>query len=87
MKKVMLVTGGSSGIGASVCQMANDYQVILCYNSGYDRALKIIAENNILTEDGVIILEHPIKKEINLNGYKITKTKEYGNKQITYLTK
>ena len=53
----------------------------------YDRALKIIAENNILTKDGVIILEHPIKKEIDLNGYKIAKTKEYGNKQITYLTK
>ena len=35
----------------------------------YDRALKIIAENNILAEDGVIILEHPIKKEFDLNGY------------------
>ena len=51
----------------------------------YDRALKIIAENNILAEDGIIILEHPIKKEIDLNGYELIKTKEYGNKQISYL--
>ena len=42
----------------------------------YDKALKIIAENNILTEDGVIILEHPIKKEIDLNKFKLAKTKE-----------
>ena len=51
----------------------------------YDKALKIIAENNILTEDGVIILEHPIKKEIDLNKFKLAKTKEYGNKQISFL--
>ena len=51
----------------------------------YDRALKIILENQILAEDGIIILEHPIKKEIDYTGFKLLKAKEYGNKQISFL--
>ena len=52
----------------------------------YDKALKIILDNQILSENGIIILEHPIKKEINMADYTLVKTKEYGNKQISFLT-
>ena len=51
----------------------------------YDKALKIILENQILAEDGIIILEHPIKKEIDYKGFELIKSKEYGNKQISFL--
>lgn len=52
----------------------------------YDKALSIIKENNILNKNGIIILEHPINKIINLTGYQEIKIKTYGNKQITFLT-
>ena len=51
----------------------------------YDKALKVISENNILSEDGIIILEHPVDKKIDISGFELIKTKIYGNKQISYL--
>ncbi len=51
----------------------------------YDQTLKIISQNNVLAENGIIILEHPQDKAINMNNFKIIKIKQYGNKQITFL--
>lgn len=52
----------------------------------YEKTLKIIKEKNILNDDGIVILEHPVEKEINKNGFELIKAKIYGNKQITFLT-
>lgn len=51
----------------------------------YEKALAVIKNNNILNSAGVIILEHPIDKEINTTNFEVVKTKTYGNKQISYL--
>lgn len=51
----------------------------------YDIVLKTIKENDILSADGIIILEHPNDKTINNEGFEIIKAKSYGNKLISYL--
>ncbi len=52
----------------------------------YEKSLHVIKENNILNPNGIIILEHPIDKKIDINGLPVNKIKTYGNKQITFLT-
>lgn len=51
----------------------------------YELSLKIIIENQILASNGIVIMEHPINKAVNHNGFELTKTKIYGNKQISFL--
>ncbi len=51
----------------------------------YERALEIIKNNNLLNDDAIIILEHPIDKSIDLKGFELIKAKTYGDKQISYL--
>lgn len=51
----------------------------------YEKSLATIKNNDILNDNGVVILEHPIDKSIDTSGYEIIKTKTYGNKQISYL--
>jgi 3-oxoacyl-[acyl-carrier protein] reductase len=69
MKKIMLVTGGSSGIGAMTCKMAKDYHVILCYNNGIERAEKLVDDNielykiDISNEEEVINLKKYIENK------------------------
>lgn len=42
MKKIVLITGSSSGIGTSVAELlSKDYEVILHYNKGKDRVNKL----------------------------------------------
>lgn len=56
------------------------------YNSNlYEEALDTILNNHILNKNGIIILEHPTKKAVNHIGFELTKTKVYGNKQISFL--
>ena len=52
----------------------------------YEQALKAIQTYKKLNDNGIIIMEHPITKEIKYEGYKLIKTKTYGDKQITYLS-
>ena len=51
----------------------------------YEKALEIIKKNNILTSNGIIILEHPIDKSVKYEGFELVKAKIYGNKQISFL--
>ncbi len=52
----------------------------------YEQSLDIIKKNNILNQGGIVILEHPVDKSINNNGFELIKAKVYGNKQITYIS-
>lgn len=51
----------------------------------YEKSLNLIKDINIMNKNGIIILEHPIDKQINIKGFELIKAKTYGNKQITYL--
>lgn len=51
----------------------------------YEKALNVIKNNNIINENGIIILEHPSDKDIKHIGFELIKFKTYGNKQITFL--
>lgn len=58
------------------------------YNSDlYDKTLSVISDRNLLTPNGVIILEKPIDKEVNTNGFNAIKEKNYGDKIICFLSK
>ena len=51
----------------------------------YEKSLEVIKNNNLLNKDGIIVLEHPIDKNIDLKGFEVIKVKTYGDKQISYL--
>lgn len=58
------------------------------YDSGlYDKVLNIISFNSILSENGIVILEHLAEKKINLGGFEIIKQKTYADKCITFIQK
>ena len=52
----------------------------------YEKAIHTIKKENILNKNGIIILEHPVSKDINTDFLETIKIKTYGNKQITFLT-
>ena len=51
----------------------------------YDKALKIIKNENKLSKNGIVILERKEEKTINTEGYTIIKTKNYSDKTINFL--
>ncbi len=51
----------------------------------YEKSLDVIKNNNIIISNSIVVLEHPENRIINTLGFEIIKTKNYGNKQITYL--
>ena len=56
------------------------------YNSLlYDSSLYLISKYNIISPDGIIILEHPVSKSFNNNGFDLFKAKIYSDKQISFL--
>ena len=73
----------------NVLKLENKADVIFIdppYDSNlYEMSLQVISKNNILNKDGIIILEHPIDKAVDINPFKMIKVKTYGNKQISYL--
>lgn len=52
----------------------------------YDESLKKIKENNLLKEDGVVILEHVEPVEYEALGFKLIKQKKYSKKLVTFLS-
>jgi 16S rRNA (guanine966-N2)-methyltransferase len=73
----------------NILKMNNTADVIFIdppYESNlYEKALEVIKNNSLLNKDGIIILEHPIEKIIDLKGFELIKTKTYGDKQVSYL--
>lgn len=54
------------------------------YASGiYEQTLMLIKENNLLKENGIIILEH--SQKIDIGKFKLIKQKKYADKFITFL--
>lgn len=51
----------------------------------YDKALKIIEEKNLLSKNGIIIIEKPSELKINLFNFSLVKEKKYSDKSILYL--
>lgn len=52
----------------------------------YEKSLKLIKDSQALNDNGIVILEHPIDKKIDIKGFDIIKAKTYGNKQISYIS-
>ena len=50
----------------------------------YEKALEAI--KTIIDKDSIIILEHPINKPIEINGFTLIKSKTYANKQISFIS-
>lgn len=57
------------------------------YQSGiYEDCLKKIKENSILSQNGIVILEHVTEIDWNELGYKLIKQKKYSKKLVTFLS-
>ncbi len=52
----------------------------------YDKALDIIKSKGMLKANGIIVLEHPIGKNIDFKEFECIKEKEYADKKITFLS-
>lgn len=52
-----------------------------------EQSVNFILENNILNSNGMLIWEHSVDKLLNVEKYKIFKTKKYGIKFLSYFTK
>lgn len=58
------------------------------YETGlYDKALKVINKENILSPNGIVTIEHPKSKQIDVTGFYVVKVKDYADVSITFLKK
>lgn len=56
------------------------------YENLYDKTLNLIKENNICKKDGIIVLEYPGDVLPCFDGFKVLKTKNYGKKNLSYVS-
>lgn len=64
MKKVVLITGTSSGIGKEIAKLlARDYEVILHYNNNYSEVIKLKKELDSLYKKELLIVKCNLTKE------------------------
>ena len=58
------------------------------YKSGlYEKTLKKIANENVLSDDGIIICEHAKEDSFDYSPFKVLDQKDYGTICVTYLVK
>lgn len=50
----------------------------------YEKSLEAI--KSVINKESIIILEHPINKPIDINGFTLIKSKTYADKQITFIS-
>ena len=83
MKKVVLVTGSSSGIGREIVRkLASDYEVIIHYHNSYDNALKLKEELDSLYNKDVLIVKCDLSKEKEIDSMLSTIYTRYNNIDI-----
>ena len=83
MKKVVLVTGSSSGIGREIVRkLASDYEVIIHYNNSYDNALKLKEELDNLYHKDVLMVKCDLSKEEEIDSMLSTIYTRYNNIDI-----
>ena len=52
----------------------------------YEKTLEVIFKNNLLADDGIIVMEHDKDRTIETNKFEIISQKSYGRRNLTYLT-
>lgn len=83
MKKVVLVTGSSSGIGREIVRkLASDYEVIIHYNNSYDNALKLKEELDSLYRRDVLMVKCDLSKEEDIDSMLSTIFNRYNSIDI-----
>ena len=83
MKKVVLVTGSSSGIGREIVRkLASDYEVIIHYNNNYDNALKLKEELDSIYNKNVLMVKCDLAKEEEIDSMLDTIYDRYNNIDI-----
>lgn len=100
-RSIALTKQNLSGIDDNYKVLNCDYSVALSkiekadlflidppYASGvYDDVLSIIYNNNLLSDNGIIVCEHPNELMFNVGGFVISDQKRYGTVTLTYLEK
>ena len=83
MKKVVLVTGSSSGIGREIVRkLASVYEVIIHYNNNYNNALKLKEELDNLYHKDVLMVKCDLSKEEEIDSMLSTIYTRYNNIDI-----
>ena len=64
MKKTILVTGASSGIGREIVRkLASDYEIIIHYNNNYDNAKELKEELDSLYKKDILMVKCDLSSE------------------------
>ena len=83
MKKVVLVTGASSGIGREIIRkLASDYEVIIHYNNSYDSALKLKEELDSIYNKDILMVKCDLSKEEEIDNMLNTIYERYNSIDI-----
>lgn len=73
----------------AVKKLQSQFDIIILdppYKSGiYEDAIKVIFENKLLADDGIIICEHDKKSQYDFSPFEIDGEKVYGTKMLTFL--
>ena len=83
MKKVVLVTGSSSGIGREIVRkLASDYEVIIHYNHSYNNARELKEELDNLYNKDILMVKCDLSKEEEIDSMLKTIYDRYDNIDI-----
>ena len=83
MKRVVLITGSSSGVGREIVRkLAPFYEVIIHYDNGYDRALKLKEELDSMYNRDVLMVKCDLSDEKEIDNMLTTIYNRYDNIDI-----